>query len=70
MESFHRHDIGRFFKPALNPVEPLIVNPGEMLGQFQPQQQQQQQMGGGNPEDFLRQLSIGNMSGLQMSPGF
>jgi hypothetical protein len=67
LESFHRQDIGRFFKGALMPIQPLAMLPEDVPGQFAPQQQEQLGEGGGNPQDFLRMLSQGNMSGLQIA---
>ena len=64
LESFDRQDVGRFFKGALMPIQPLAMLPEQVPGQFTAQPEQGAM--GGNPEDFLRMLSQGNMSGLQM----
>lgn len=68
LEGFERQDIGRFFRSALIPVNPLnqfLMNSQEFAGQIQGQ-------GGGGqlpagPADMIRSLASGNTSGMQFA---
>lgn len=64
LEGFERQDIGRFFQPALSPVNPL--SQVTIAAQQVPQQFSQQT---NNPQDLLRGIAAGNPAGLQAAGG-